>query len=58
MGHFRRQFKSLKKKNEDDSANAIIEEVQDALFLVVDSSLDDWVSYHSTSRNHTELCCR
>ena len=52
-------------KNEDDSANAVTEEVHDALLLVVDSPLDDWVfgfrsfvSYHSTPRNHTELCCR
>ena len=43
MGHFRRQCKSPKKKNEDDSTDTIIEEVQDALFLVVDSPHDDWV---------------
>ena len=42
-GHFRRQCKSPKKKNEDDSANAVTEEVQDALLLVVDSPLNDWV---------------
>ncbi|RVW71155.1 Retrovirus-related Pol polyprotein from transposon TNT 1-94 [Vitis vinifera] len=36
-GHFKRQCKSPKKKNEDDSANAVTEEVQDALLLVVDS---------------------
>ncbi|RVX02202.1 Retrovirus-related Pol polyprotein from transposon TNT 1-94 [Vitis vinifera] len=42
-GHFKRQCKSPKKKNEDDSANAITEEVQDALLLAVDSPLDDWV---------------
>ena len=41
--HFRRQCKSPKKKNEDDSANAVTEEVQDALLLAVDSPLDDWV---------------
>ena len=40
-GHFRRQCKSPKKKNEDDSANAVIEEVQDALLFVVDNPLDD-----------------
>ena len=40
-GHFRRQCKSPKKKNEDDSANAVTKEVQDALLLVVDSPLDD-----------------
>ena len=42
-GHFRNQCKSPKKKNEDDSANAVTEEVQDALLLAVDSPLDDWV---------------
>ncbi|RVW52892.1 Retrovirus-related Pol polyprotein from transposon TNT 1-94 [Vitis vinifera] len=42
-GHFKRQCKSPKKKNEDDSANAVTEEVQDALLLAVDSPLDDWV---------------
>ena len=64
-GHFRRQCKSPRKKNEDDSANVVTEEVQNALLLAVDSPLDDWVfgfrsfvSYHSTPRNHTELCCR
>ncbi|RVW15346.1 hypothetical protein CK203_085586 [Vitis vinifera] len=51
--HFRRQCKSPKKKNEDDSANAVTEEVQDALLLAVDSPLDDWVldsgaSFHTT----------
>ena len=42
-GHFRRQCKSPKKKNENDSANAVTEEIQDALLLAVDSPLDDWV---------------
>ena len=28
-------------KNEDDSANAVTEEVQDALLLAVDNPLDD-----------------
>ena len=51
--HFRRQCKSPKKKNEEDSANTIKEEVQDALLLAVDSPLDDWVldsgaSFHTT----------
>ncbi|KAL6334618.1 hypothetical protein AAG906_019470 [Vitis piasezkii] len=41
-GHFRRQCKSPKKKNEDDYANAVTEEVQDALLLAIDSPLDDW----------------
>ena len=53
MGHLRKQCKSPKNKNEDDSANAITEQVQDALLLVVDSPLDDWVldsetSFHTT----------
>ena len=38
--HFRRQYKSPKKKNEDDFTNVVIEEVQDALLLTVDSPLD------------------
>ncbi|RVW51035.1 Retrovirus-related Pol polyprotein from transposon TNT 1-94 [Vitis vinifera] len=42
-GHFKRQCKSRKKKNEDDFANAVTEEVHDALLLAVDSPLDDWV---------------
>ena len=41
MGHFRRQFKSLKKKNEDDYANVVIEKVYDALLLAIDSPLND-----------------
>ena len=40
-GHFRNQCKSPKKKNEDDSANTVTEERQDALLLTVDSPLDD-----------------
>ena len=52
-GHFRNQCKSPKNKNGDDSANAVIEEIQDALLLAVDSPLDDWVldsgaSFHTT----------
>ena len=39
--HFRRQCKSPKKKNEDDSANAVTKEVQDALLLVVDSRSEE-----------------
>ena len=57
-GHFRNQCKSPKNKNEDDSANVVTEEVQDALLLVVDSLLDDWVlnsraSFHTTP--HREI---
>ena len=53
IDHFRRQCKSLKKKNEDDSTNAVTEDVQDALLFAVDSLLDDWVldlgtSFHTT----------
>ena len=52
-GHFRNQCKSPKKKNVDDSANVVTKEIQDALLLVVDSPLDDWVldlgtSFHTT----------
>ena len=58
IGHFRRQCKSPKKKNENDSANAVTEEVQDALLLAVDSPLDDWIldsgaSFHTTP--HREI---
>ena len=42
-GYFRNQCESPKKKNEDDSANVVTEEVQDALLLAVDSPLDDWI---------------
>ena len=41
IGHFGRQCKGPKKKNEDDFSNAVTEEVQDALLLAVDSPLDD-----------------
>ena len=56
--HFRRQCKSPKKKNENDSTNAITEEIQDALLLAIDSPLDDWVldsgvSFHTTP--HREI---
>ncbi|RVW77417.1 Retrovirus-related Pol polyprotein from transposon TNT 1-94 [Vitis vinifera] len=56
--HFKRQCKSPKKKNEDDSTNVVTEEVQDALLLAVDSPLDDWVldsgtSFHTTP--HREI---
>ena len=52
-GHFRKQCKTPKKKNGDDAANVVTEEIQDALLLAVDSSLDDWVldsgaSFHTT----------
>ena len=52
-GHFRNQYKSPKKKNGDESANAVTEEIQDALLLAVDSPLNDWVldsraSFHTT----------
>ena len=46
------------KKNGDDSANVVTEEIQDALLLAVDSPLDDWVldseaSFHTTP--HREI---
>ncbi|RVW28808.1 Retrovirus-related Pol polyprotein from transposon TNT 1-94 [Vitis vinifera] len=50
IGDFRRQCKSPKKKNEDDSANAVTEEVHDASLLAVDSPLDDWVLDSGASR--------
>ena len=58
MCHFRRQCKIPKKKNKDDSANAVIEEVYDTLLLTIDSPLDDWVldsgvSFHTTQ--HREI---
>ena len=40
-GHFRNQCKSPKKKNGDESANAVIKEIQDTLLLAVDIPLDD-----------------
>ena len=42
-GSLQEAMKSPKKKNEDDSANTVIEEVHDALLLAIDSPLDDWV---------------
>ena len=42
-GHYRRQCKIHKEKNEDDYANTVTEDVQDALLLTVDSLLDDLV---------------
>ena len=36
-------MQSPKKKNEDDSTNVVINEVQYALLLAVNSPLDDWV---------------
>ncbi|RVX19178.1 Retrovirus-related Pol polyprotein from transposon TNT 1-94 [Vitis vinifera] len=53
IGHFRRQCKNPKKKNEDDSANAGTEEVHDALLLAVDNPLDDWVLDSGTLYNTT-----
>ena len=52
LGHFKRQCKSPKKKNEDDFVNVVTKEVQDALLLVVDSPLNDWV-LDSTPKNYT-----
>ena len=57
-GHFKRHCKIPKKKNNDDSTNSLTDEVQDALLLVVDSPLDDWIldsraSFHTTP--HQEI---
>ena len=57
-GHFKRHCKSPKKKNDDDSTNAVTYEVQDALLLTGGNPLDDWVldsgaSFHTTS--HQEI---
>ena len=51
-------MQSPKKKNEDNSTNVVIEEVQDVLLLAVDSPLNDWVlnsgaSFHTTP--HREI---
>ena len=51
-------MQSPKKKNEDDSTNVVIEEVQDVLLFAVDSPFDDWVldlgvSFHITP--HQEI---
>ena len=56
--HFKRHYKSPKKKNDGDSTNAVTDEVHDALLLTVDSPFDDWVldsraSFHTTS--HQEI---
>ena len=39
--HFKRHCKSPKKKSDDDSTNAITDEVQDTLLLAVNTPLDD-----------------
>ena len=41
IGHFRMQCKSPKKNNEDDFANAVTEDVHDALLLAVNGPLDN-----------------
>ena len=51
-GHFKRHYKSPK-KNDDDSANAVTDEVPDALLIAVDNPFDDWIldsgaSFHTT----------
>jgi hypothetical protein len=53
-GHYKRNCRELKKKNENDSANVVAEEVQDALLLSVDSPVDSWAldsgaSFHTTA---------
>ena len=41
VGHFRRHYKSLKKKNGDDSTKLVTEKIHCALLLAADSPLDD-----------------
>ena len=58
--HIKRHCKSPKKKNDDDSANAVTDEVQNALLLAVNSPLDDWVldsrvSFHTRKSYRTML---
>ncbi len=57
-GHIRKNCIELKKKNENDSANVMTEEMHDALLLSVDNPIDSWVldsraSFHSTA--HREI---
>uniref|UniRef100_A0A2N9IPG8 Integrase catalytic domain-containing protein n=1 Tax=Fagus sylvatica TaxID=28930 RepID=A0A2N9IPG8_FAGSY len=57
-GHIRKNCWELKKKNENDSANVVTEEVHDALLLSVDSPIESWVldsgaSFHTTA--HQEI---
>jgi|UniRef100_A0A2N9I523 hypothetical protein len=58
IGHIRKNCRELKKKNENDSANVVTEEVHDALLLSVDSPIESWVldsgaSFHTTA--HREI---
>uniref|UniRef100_A0A2N9EY29 CCHC-type domain-containing protein n=1 Tax=Fagus sylvatica TaxID=28930 RepID=A0A2N9EY29_FAGSY len=57
-GHIRKNCRELKKKNENDSANVVTEEVHDALLLSVDSPIESWVldsgaSFHTNA--HREI---
>uniref|UniRef100_A0A2N9GIS0 Retrovirus-related Pol polyprotein from transposon TNT 1-94 n=1 Tax=Fagus sylvatica TaxID=28930 RepID=A0A2N9GIS0_FAGSY len=57
-GHIRKNCWELKKKNENDSANVVTEEVHDALLLSVDNPIESWVldsgaSFHTTA--HREI---
>lgn len=56
MGHYRRNYKELRKQN--DSANVVAGQNQDVLLLLVDSLIDSWVldsgaSFHTTA--HWEI---
>lgn len=56
-GHIKKNCKNPK-KTENDSANVVTEEVQDALLLAVHSPVDDWIldsgaSFHTSS--HREI---
>lgn len=58
-GHFKKNCREpQKKRNENDAANAVTDELQDALLLSVDSPIDSWVldsgaSFHTTA--HREI---
>ncbi|XP_020597318.1 uncharacterized protein LOC110037082 [Phalaenopsis equestris] len=57
-----RQDLGNRKNKENDDANIVIEEIQDALLLTVHSFVDDWildsgVSFHTPAVD-VKLCCR
>ena len=54
VGHYRRNCKESKSKNNNESVNAATENVQDALLLSADSPMDTWIldsgaSFHTTA---------
>ena len=55
-GHFKKNYKELK-KTDDDSANVVVtKEVHDALLLSIDSPLDSWVLDSGASFHTTPIC--